>query len=181
MINNILENLKEKYVGQEFERGYGVWSDIGCYVCERLEQEYKVPFAYRSSGYKNESILICYKDWGICRIDFKKKRGELKHNLFRGYYYIWTIKDIEITKCIGYGSLNQESTVEDYIKVINDIIQDEQNMQNEKDKQLKEAFYLLKEHFGFDDNYKVKDLIRQVDNAYYRLFYDEEIRRNAED
>lgn len=174
MENNILEVLKEKYIGQEFERGYGCWTEIGYYVCERLKQEYKVPFTYRAVGYKNESILICYKDWGIYRIDFRKKKGELKHNLFRGYYYIWTIKDIEMVKCIGYNSLNQESTVEDYIKVINDIIQDEQDMQNEKDKQLKEAFYLLKEHFGFDDNYEVKDLIRQIDNAYYRLFYKEE-------
>lgn len=169
MINNILEKLKEKYVGQIYDKGYGSWCEVANYVCERLEQKYGVRFTY--DGGDNYDIFIRYKGWGVYRIIFRKKKGEQKYNLYRGYYFLWTIKDIEIEKCIGYGNLTKETSVEDTIKIIDEIEEKKLEEQNKKDEKLKEAFNLLKEHFGLEKNYDVELLIQEIDNAYYRLFY----------
>lgn len=171
MENNILENLKEKYVGQVYEKGYGAWTEIGQYVCERLEHEYKVPFTYSSIGHKNKDMIIRYKGWGVFRIIFRKKKGQQMHNLFRGYYFTWTIKDIEIQKCTGYGNFSDDSTIEDYIREINVIDEIETMKQNQEDQKLIEAFNLLKDHFKLKTNTEVRNLVRRIDNTYYRLFY----------
>lgn len=174
MLNNILQNLKEKYVGQIFEKGYGSWTEIGQYVCERLEHEYKVPFTYTGTGHKGEELMIQYRGWGVIKIIFKKKKGDQHHNLYRGYYFIWHIKDIEIQNCIGYGNLNENSTIQDHINEIDIIVNRENERRSKRDAVLTEGFNLLKDHFNLETNSEVRNLIEDMDRAYYRLFYNKE-------
>lgn len=188
--DELINELKLKYVGREFNKGFGAWSEIGKEIIDQLKEEFKDhvdknveedykdwAFTFSASSYGNQTMVISYRNYGIFYIEFKKRKGE-SYRSWDGWKYKYYIKDIIIEDCHNFLSADKY-TLEKQLNAIDECKDAKKKKRDLEKERAIEAFKLLKEHFGLSNN-EIRDIASMIDNNYYSLKLDEIGEDNAE-
>ena len=173
----LINELKLKYVGREFNKGFGAWSEIGKEITDQLKEEFKDhvdknveeddkpwAFTFSASSYGNQTMVISYRGYDIFYIEFKKRKGE-SYRSWDGWKYKYYIKDIIIDDCHNFLTTD-EYTLEKQLDVIDEYKDAKKKKYDLENERAIEAFKLLKEHFGLSNN-EIRDIVSRIDDKYY--------------
>lgn len=161
----LINELKQKYVGKEYNYGCGNWSNIGNEVTEALEKMYNVKLTYSSNEFRGDNnMYIRYKGWGLFKVIIKKKRGECYHG-WNGWTYKWNIKDINIEPTVS--AFNKE-TIEEEIEEIDKWTNNKEKEKEDEKAQALKVLKLIMKEFNVDAE-EASNIAERIDKWYYKF------------
>lgn len=157
MTKELIKQELDKLIGTEvYYSPYPIFE-----VLEKVLQDNNYPVEHLNWRGSRQEIMITWRDYMICCIDYKKKMGPKKQHYWETQKY--TYKEFTVSLPWEKKNLNEaiSDAVENYRKDM-----EKQQKELERDK---EAFKLLKEHFKLETDWDVRKLVNSINRNYYGI------------